>query len=62
VDPALTPLQVRSLFDTLKDQEGKVAVYQLMNNLTGQECETVDFKRNTEKKLSNYIMLNDLLP
>lgn len=53
IDNSLSPLQIKSLFEQLKGPDNTVEVLKLIVNLTGEHCDTVDFRKETEKKISN---------
>ena len=61
LDSSLTPLQIKALFDLLKNEEGKVEIPYLLDNLTGEHQDTVDFKKLMAKKISDHIYSNGLM-
>ena len=61
LDASLTPLQIKSLFDTLKNDEGRVEIYLMLENFTGEQNETVDFKKVMAKRISEHIQQNGLM-
>lgn len=44
LDPTLSEPQLRYLAKVLKSKENKVEVTALLRNLSGEECETVDYR------------------
>ncbi len=55
LDSSLTPLQIKSLFDLLKGEEGKVEIPSMLENFTGEHTDTVDFKKAMARKIADHI-------
>lgn len=55
LDPAMSDVQIRALFKTLKDRTGLVPIPVLIPNLTGQPYETVEFRNKIFKRIYNEI-------
>jgi Ca2+-binding EF-hand superfamily protein len=51
LDATVSDAQAKSLFSTLKNNDGKVDVHVLVRNLTGKEFETVDFRNKIFAKI-----------
>ena len=50
LDPSFGESQVRTLFNKLKSPEELVDIPTMVNNLSGTECDTVDFKNQFFKE------------
>ncbi len=58
LDSTLSPLQIKSLFELLKNPEtGTVEIPNLIENLTGEVC-SVNFRKDMDKKISEFIAKN----
>lgn len=56
LDSSLSQLQVKSLFDNLKHpSKNTVEVETLIQNLAGEYCNTRNFKKQIEKRISDFI-------
>jgi Ca2+-binding EF-hand superfamily protein len=51
LDQTVSDAQAKSLFSSLKNNDGKVDVHILVRNLTGREFETVDFRNKIFSKI-----------
>jgi Ca2+-binding EF-hand superfamily protein len=51
LDPSFSDSQIRTLFNKLKSPTGLVDIPTMIANLTGTECDTVDFKNQFFKDL-----------
>ncbi|CDW87512.1 ef hand family protein [Stylonychia lemnae] len=62
VDSSLNPLQIKSLYELLKNSDdNKVEVAQIIKNLTGEQADTVNFKKIMTKRIQDYLTKNQLL-
>ena len=60
IDASLTPLQLKSLFGTLKNNESnRVEIPFLIENLTGDVASS-NFKKEMQRKISDFIMSQGL--
>lgn len=62
LDSSLTQLQIKALFDLLKNEDGKVEIHVMMDNFTGEQVDTVDFKKVIARKIGEHIQQNGLMP
>lgn len=49
LDPSFGESQIKNLFNKLKSTNDKIDIQTLINNLTGTDCDTVDFKNSIFK-------------
>lgn len=51
LDPSISDVQIRAIFNSIKNDSGEVPVCDLIRNFTGQAYETVDYRNNVYKKV-----------
>jgi hypothetical protein len=59
LDPSFSDSQIRTLYNKLKSSTGLVDIPTMIANLTGSECDTVDFKNQFYKELYKAVYANN---
>ena len=55
LDPSVNCLQQKAMFNELKNKDGKVEIPFLLENLTGEKHETVDFRNSIFRKIQGHL-------